>query len=250
MIIHHRIFACGPYSGNTSMSSRTQVLRFLLPVIAMGGAALAPSHVGAQTAGEVRLRLFFGALDTRGDLTNAPILAAPTNVVSYDDFGAAPAMGLGLQLRPFALPVSFRISASRSLGSEETGRWGCAPDPSGEPTPCPSILILVETDMTTTASTADLVGDVAVGRLTLHPIAGLGWVRSSYRWNPEDVGSFSLQPGRASDDAMALHLALGMSVPVGAFDVQAEYSWLYAKAGPRRPGATGTATMGVSVPLR
>jgi hypothetical protein len=219
-----------------------------LAMMSVASSVLAPGPLHAQTSLDVRVLISAGAIMPRGDVPNAPILSSPTNVVSYDAFGAAPAVGVGVEIRALGLPASLRVKAARSLDGSETGTWGCA-DASGDPLPCPSILIEVDTDVSTTMATADLAGAFGVGPVELKPLLGVGWLRYSYRWNSAPVGSFSLDPGEAAFNSAVVHYGVAIGVPLGGLTLDAEYAGFEAAAGRGRPAGTRSAALGLSSPI-
>jgi hypothetical protein len=145
--------------------------------------------------------------------------------------------------------VSIRLSVTRTLAGDELGVWGCAPDADGQPTPCPSILVEIPTDMSTTLGTVDAIFNVSLGRITLRPLAGLGWWRQRYSWDPSPIGSFSLDPGRYTDDAFALHVGVGVGVPVGGVVLEAEAGGYGGRSTLTRPSRIGSLTLGVTAAL-
>lgn len=208
---------------------------------------LSPSPIAAQGL-DVRLRVFGGALDPAGGLSNAHILSSPVNVVSYDQLPTLATAGVGLEVRPTDLPAVLRLSGSRSFAREDVGQWGCA-DMDGTPLACPSILILVPTDMGSTQLSADALIEAPVGPVVLRPLVGLGWVRYDYEWDPTAVGSFSLEPGTFTDEAWSLRYGVGVAVPAGPVDVELEHVRYRAGSDRRRPDEAAITTVGVSIPL-
>lgn len=233
-----------------STTCRARPARCLIPALTViASVAFAPSSATPQLPIKLRLGTFAGVADARGDLPNAPILSSRTNVVSYGGLSSTSAVGVSLEGRTQTLPVSVRLSITRTLAGDELGVWGCAPDADGQPTPCPSILIEIPTGVATTIGTVDAIVDVPLGRITLRPLAGLSWWRQRYSWDPAPVGSFSLDPGRYTDDTLALHLGVGVGVPVGGVVLVAEAGAYGARSTPARPSRMGSLTLGVTAPL-
>lgn len=203
-----------------------------------------PDRASAQSSVEIRLRLFAGSSNPRGDVVDAAILSSPTNIVTYDEIGSQPAFGLGVELRRPGAPGAIRLSASRGLHREEVGRWGCAPG-----LDCPSILIEIPTEIATTIVMTDLVGDVEFGGITLHPLVGLAWVRYGYDWDPTTVGAFSLEPGSHSADSAALHFGVGASVSLNELTLEVEYGEYRLRENGPHPDQLGAVIAGISVPI-
>ena len=197
---------------------------------------------------DLRLRLVGGAFDPSGGVQNAPVLSSPTNVVSYDGLPTLALAGLGIDIRPAGLPFLLRASAARGFSREESGVWGCA-DADGSPLPCPSILILVPTEIGATQVVADMVVEASLGALTLRPIIGGAWSRVDYDWNPEPVGSFSLESGSYSDGSLALRYGAGISIPVESVQVEFERIWHRTDGDRRQTSRATTTSVAVSIPL-
>lgn len=216
-----------------------------LLLLLLAGAAPA----SGQGAVPVDLALFVGLMDPRGAVPHAPMLAATGNAISYDDMGALGTLGFEVSVRSRMLPASLRLSAERSFDGHELGRWGCPPPVDGAPAVCPDILILVATDLTVTTAAADLVGHLPLGAILLQPMAGLGWVRYRYRWDPEAVGPFSLEPGEATRDAAAVRIGLRASLDAEPARLNAEYGELFSPDDDRnaRPNRVRSLRLGVSV---
>jgi hypothetical protein len=197
---------------------------------------------------DLRLRLVAGALDPSGGLSYAPILASPTNAVSYDQIRTLSAAGVGIDVRPVGLPVVLRVSALRGFAREETGQWGCA-DTTGAPLPCTSILILVPTEIGSTQIATDVAADVPLGALTLHPIVGGSWSRFDYGWDPAPVGSFSLETGSFADNAWAFRYGIGASLPVQSLTIELERVWHRSDGDRGQADRATTTTVAISIPL-
>jgi hypothetical protein len=80
-------------------------------------------------------------------------------------------------------------------------------------------------------------------------MAGLGWVRYGYRWDPEAVGPFSLEPGEATRDAAAVRIGLRASLDAEPARLNAEYGELFSPDDDRnaRPNRVRSLRLGVSV---
>lgn len=223
----------------------TQSRALALGVLAL--ALFAPHTLTAQAV-ELSLRAFGAAVDPEGGLSQAHILSSPVNVVSYDRLPTLPSVGLGLDLRARELPAVLRLSVERAFAREETGQWGCA-DSDGTPLPCPSVLILVPTDIHSWQVSGDVEVEIPWGPVTVRPLGGVAWVRHSYEWTPGPAGSFSLDPGSHHDDALGLRYGVGLALPAGPARVEADYVWQHAVSGRHRPDDVGATRVGVSVPL-
>ena len=210
--------------------------------------ALAPARLDAQPAVSIRAHVGAGILNARGGLPQAPILSSTGHVVTFASFGPTAALGVGLEVVPSNVPVKLRLGARRSGQNREVGVWGCA-DVAGEPSSCFDILIEVPTDITTTAATVDVLGVIGAGPVTLHPILGLGWVRYAYDWDPSDVGSFSLAPGAAHFDSVALHYGAAVGIPMGPLQVELEASEYRSSADRGRPDRSFATSLGISAPI-
>lgn len=217
-----------------------------LDILAVSLSLIPGPDASAQTGVEVRVRAFAGYADPRGDgVPDAAILSSPSNVVTYDDIDGSLVLGIGLELRNHGIPGAFRLSVTGTPGYEEVGRWGCA---SG--VPCPSILIEIPTEMSTTSATGDLVGDIGIGLVTLHPIVGGGWVRHGYEWDPTPVGEFSLDPGSHVVHDFALHYGVGAAADLGRVSLEAEYGEHRLTGDGPRPDGIAMLTAGISLLIR
>ncbi|MDH3271703.1 MAG: hypothetical protein OEN56_10240 [Gemmatimonadota bacterium] len=210
---------------------------------------IGPTESSAQSRVQIRATASAGLVDAKGRVPNAPVLDDPGAVLSYQDFAARPALGLGVELRAAAVPIGLRASMIRSLTHTETGTWGCGVDEVGDPRPCPSILIETPTDMTLSAATVSLVGDVSAGLVTVHPILGLGVQRWSYRWDSTPVGSFSLAPGTYRDDSITLYGGLALATEVGRLRLGLEFGEYRARASAARPDRVRSLGFAASVLL-
>lgn len=225
-------------------------LRALVSSLVFATLAARPGRAGAQLPLEVAVFVSGGAYHAAGDLPAAPILASDGNIVSFGELGSAPVAGAGVEVRPVGSRLSLRVSAYRGLYRSETGRWGCAPNPDGSPVGCPDILGLFETEMAMTAAVADVVIDVPFDGVELRPLLGVGWIRHSYRWDQRFVGSFSLAPNAFDVSAAALHAGVGLSLPIRTMRVEADYAELHSGSSASRPSRTGSATLGIFLPVR
>ena len=224
--------------------------RALVSALAFATVAGGPRGAAAQVPLEVALFVSGGVYHAAGRLPAAPILTSDENIVSFGELGSAPVAGAGVEIRPVGSRVSLRVSGQRSLYRGETGQWGCAANPDGSPVACPDILGIFEAEMAMTAAVADVVIDVSLDGVELRPLLGVAWIRHSYRWDQRFVGSFSLAPNAFDVSAAALHAGIGLSVPIRTIRVQADYAELHTASSASRPSRTGSATLGIFVPVR
>ena len=212
-----------------------------------GLAAAAP--LSAQLLDRLTVAPLLGGVNPRGELNGAPILGAPNTAVAYPDMRAMVSLGASAELAVFDR-LGVRASVMRTLDGTETGQWKCQ-DENGVSLPCPSILILVPTDISLTTSAFDLVGHLGVGRLELSPVAGVAWMRYGYSWDPGNSSLFPLAPGHAAENLLALHLGLATAVTVDGLRVRAEYGTFRSgeKTVPAAPNRTARWLVGVEMPL-
>ncbi len=239
---------CVPHT--VALGARVVLALAAALALALALALASARNAAGQTSSSLRVAVFAGSTSPQGALPNAPILREAGMVVSYGGIGTLSTLGIALEAHHGSLPLTWRVSAAHGLAREETGQWGCAPDRDGEPVFCPSVLILVPTDVSATRLTADAGLDVGIGDVLVRPLVGIGWLRYAFHWDPDGSGTFSLATGKAVDHSLALTYGVALAVPTGRVRLEAEVRRMRAPSDPLRPSRASALSVGVSMPIR
>lgn len=231
----------------STRASRRRMPRVFTLGLAVTGLGV-PGTVQGQDRLELRVSPLVGALNPSGDWGGARFLDSG-NLISYPELGAQAVAGVAVTLSATGTPWALRLEGLRSFGDRPVGTWTCPPGVA-----CPAILIRVPTEMHAWVGAADVIvrPEPRWNAVQLHGLAGAAWISYDFSWDPEAVGSFSLEPGSADRGVAALHLGIGASRDFGRATLDVEVSGLVTgdpgeeERGPRHVALVQT---GVSLPI-